>query len=387
MCLILILTSNVPKLGYFEGQLQLALSTVRTLNNTSFAAINRLPQEVLALVPTHFDPKIPGDTLNVSHVCRYWRMALVSSRALWTIADTACMIPSLIQLCLDRSGAMPLDITLGKDTPPHILQQFIDRAPQIRFLSFEIMRWSRWKAISERFSVSPLHTLLGLQISADTWTDPTGPDSALFPHASNLRHLSVQISGYSVPILSYVSFPSLTTIQINFEDEYLHRTMIPAHLTVTPGPVLGILRSSPLLEDVSLTFRELAAEPGVSHHIVPLPRLRKFIISCNPTPIPLLTSIDFPPAAWVLARTGHEGECPTHDQMFSLGQHLSHLVSGSDELFFYSSKTLIKFMVHLKRDGKTRIKLEFQITKNRLPLGQALSPSSQPAPLTPSDVA
>ena len=137
MCSVPFLILNVPKLGYFEEELQLALSTVRTLRNTGFAAINRFPQEVLALIPTHLYPKTPRDTLNASHVRRYWRTALVSSAALWTITDTTCMAPALIELYLNRSRASPLDVILGAKAPAYILQQFIDRAPQIRLLSFE----------------------------------------------------------------------------------------------------------------------------------------------------------------------------------------------------------------------------------------------------------
>ena len=59
---------NDPKLDYFEKQMQLALSTV-TLKNASTPAINRSPQEILALIPTHFDPETRKNTLNASHVC------------------------------------------------------------------------------------------------------------------------------------------------------------------------------------------------------------------------------------------------------------------------------------------------------------------------------
>jgi len=43
------------------------------------------------------------------------------------------------------------------------------------------------------------------------------PDSGLFPHASNLRNLFIQIIGPSAPIFSHIAFPSLTTIEIDFE--------------------------------------------------------------------------------------------------------------------------------------------------------------------------
>ena len=363
---------DVPKLVSFEGQLQLALSTVHTLKKTSIAAINRLPQEVIALVPTHFDPRSPGDTLNATHVCRYWRAALVSSPTLWTITDATRMMPSLIQLYLERSGMSPLDVTLGAKTPEHTLQKFVERAPRIRLLSFEVMPWTTWKAVSECFSVSALHTLSDLRISAETEVGSTGLDSALFPHAPNLRHLFFQISGPPVPILPHISFPSLKTIEITFQGGYT------SHLIATLGQLLGVLRSSPLLEDVSLKFHELTIEPGVSHHSVLLPRLQKFYIACGSTPIPLLTSINFPPTACVLARAGSIGGRPSDDQICLFGRHLSPLVSGSDELIFhsskpvYSSKTLFLFTLHLKRNGETRVQLQYWIVDHPMSSEQTL---------------
>lgn len=211
------------------------------------------------------------------------------------IADAACMAPPLMQLYLDRSGTLPLDITLGAKTPTDILKQFVGRAPQIRLLSFEMVPWSRWKVISAHFSVSTLPTLLHLRIPVDTRDENTVPDSALFPHAFNLRHLSILVSGRSVPILSYIAFPNLAAIHISFRGSYVGRRRVaPVRPIATLGQLLDIFRSLPLLEDVYLTFRVLTTEPGVSHQIVPLPRLRKFITSCNPTPTPLLTSIDSP---------------------------------------------------------------------------------------------
>jgi len=376
VCPIPFLTSNVLKLGYFEEELQLALSTIRTLRNAGLAAINRLPQEVLALIPTHFDPKTPRDTLTASHVCRYWRAALMSSPTLWAIMDTTCMIPPLTLLYLDRSRASPLDITLGVKTPEYILQQFVDRAPQIRLLSFEMVPWHRWKAISERFSASALYTLLNLRISVSTRFGSKLLDSAQFPHASNLRHLFIQIAGPGAPIFPHIRFPSLTTIQITWKTGYTitdRSSAISIH-PVTLGHLLDTLRSSPLLEDVSITLHGLilVPRPGASYHPVPLPRLRDFFITCSHTPFPLLTSFDFPPTACVLARTGREGECPSRDRMFSLGQRLSPLISGSDELIFYSSDAFV-FTLRFNRGGETRVQFEYLLMNPPMSLEQSLT--------------
>ena len=296
------------------------------------------------------------------------------SPTLWTVIDATRTTLPLSLPYLDRSRELPLDVTLGAKTPADVLQQFVDRALQIRFLSFEGMSWAKWKAFSRCFSVSALHSLLYLRISVTTQVDSTVPDSALFPHASNLRHLLIQISGPSAPIFSHIAFPSLTTIQITLQKIYIdRRTAIPVYPMVKLGQLLDILRLSPLLEDVNITLHKLTTEPGASHHPVPLPRLRDFIITCSPTPFPLLMSIDFPPTAYILARTGLEGECPTHDLMFSFGQQLSPLISGSDELVFYFSDAPVQFALQLNRGGATRAQFEYRFANCPMPPEQTFT--------------
>lgn len=186
-------------------------------------------------------------------------------------------------------------MSLKVKAPSYILQQFVDRAPQTRVLSFEMMSWSRWKAISDRFSVSPLPVLLDLRILAATKPGPATPDSAPFPPAINLRHLSVRISGSSALIWSHIAFPGLTGIRISFGSRQNPLAM-PDRSVTTLGKLLDVLRSSPLLEDIHLVFGALVPEDGISHHPVLLLRLQKLFLSCNLTPVHLLTSITFPTA-------------------------------------------------------------------------------------------
>ena len=277
--------------------------------------------------------------------------------------DTTRMTPSLVQLYLDRSKASPLDVTLGVETRDRSLQQLVDRASQVRQLSFTKMGWWKWKTIAKRFSVSPLPALSHLQFFAVIPANAAAPDSAIFPHAVNLRHLFIQSSGPSTPIWSHISFPSLTSIRIEFEGKREPITML--------GQLLGVLRSSPLLEDVHLGLRTLATEPGVSYRPVPLHRLRKLVLSCEPTPI-LLTSIIFPPTACVLARVTVV-ERRIHSPTFPLGQHLSPLILGSDELIFSVSIMSMLSTVHFKKDGDTRVKFEYYGSSDPATLDRTLT--------------
>ena len=59
--------------------------------------------------------------------------------------------------------------------------------------------------------------------------------------------------------------------------------------------------------------------------------------------------------------------------MFSLGRQLSPLISGSDELTFYFSDTLILFILQFNRDGETRVRLDYWIADYPMPLKQTLT--------------
>jgi hypothetical protein len=121
--------------------------------------------------------------------------------------------------------------------------------------------------------------------------------------------------------------------------------------------LLGVFLSSPLLEDIHLTLFALLVEPGASHRLVTLPRLRKLSLFSTSASIPILTSIALPPSASVLARI--EADVPSpRGLILSLGQHLSPLISGSDELIISHPVTSIRSILHFKKGGETRVSLE-----------------------------
>ena len=134
------------------------------------------------------------------------------------------------------------------------------------------------------------------------------------------------------------------------------------HYGVMLGTLLNVLRSSPSLEDVHLVVGVLIPERGASHRPVPLPHLRKLFLCSNPTPVPLLISITLPPTACVVAQT-HPNGLLSHHPMFQLDQHISPLISGSDELIFSVSEISALFTPYFKRDRETRIKFEYGLSR------------------------
>ena len=60
------------------------LRLVRSIKNT-FAFINRVPPEVLSLIPDHFETD--QELINLTHVCRGWREIFISRASLWRFLD------------------------------------------------------------------------------------------------------------------------------------------------------------------------------------------------------------------------------------------------------------------------------------------------------------
>ena len=89
------------------------LSLVRSVKN-SFAPINRIPPEILSLVPDYYDKNgTDRDLATSTHVCRGWREVFIARFSLWTRLDftNARKTRTYIQ----RSKSSPLEIHLEKN--------------------------------------------------------------------------------------------------------------------------------------------------------------------------------------------------------------------------------------------------------------------------------
>ena len=64
------------------------LSLIRSVKN-SFAPINRIPPEVLLLIPDYDNDDMDQGLITLTHVCRGWRDMFISRSSLWTQLD--CM--------------------------------------------------------------------------------------------------------------------------------------------------------------------------------------------------------------------------------------------------------------------------------------------------------
>ena len=99
--------------------LEQALGAVLSLRN-EFSPINRLPTESLMNIFDIVCTQDQGDTRARAHhattlaqVCSHWRSDVISTPLLWsTIHISRKTRPQFISLCLERSGDVPLEITL-----------------------------------------------------------------------------------------------------------------------------------------------------------------------------------------------------------------------------------------------------------------------------------
>ena len=88
------------------------LCLIRSLKN-SFTPINRIPPEVLSLIPNYYgEDHKDGDLIALTHVCRGWRDTFTSRSSLWTRLDFKSV--SKTRTYIRRSQSSPLEIYIGR---------------------------------------------------------------------------------------------------------------------------------------------------------------------------------------------------------------------------------------------------------------------------------
>jgi len=113
--------------GALERDALEVLSLVRSIKNT-FAPINRIPEDVLYLIPDYCNTG--KELVALTHVCRGWRERFISRSSLWTYLD--CTSVERTRVYLDRSKASALEIRLGEeDCTPFLNDAFLLTVPHL----------------------------------------------------------------------------------------------------------------------------------------------------------------------------------------------------------------------------------------------------------------
>ena len=85
---------------------------IRSWSN-SLTPVNRIPSEILALLPDSWDTDYKDQgTIVLTHVCRAWREIFTSRSSLW--ADFNCMDVNKTHVYLERSKSSPINVSLNR---------------------------------------------------------------------------------------------------------------------------------------------------------------------------------------------------------------------------------------------------------------------------------
>ena len=243
--------------------------SARYLKN-SFVPVNRLPPEILGLIPSSLLSK--RDLINATAVCRHWRNILLSSPDLWCDIDCSGsrgpLRNHMLHEYLERSGTVPLNVRLTS------VRYLPDIAPHLtRFSALEIMVVApeQLEKIASRFS-QPAPILQTLNISgAAPWIQValSIPPRLFGGEFTSLRTL--RLLGFSFLKLPQ-HFPQLTRFHLKTH----------AHTALRTNAMLEVLERMPLLEALHVKFcpdHHPPSPPASAPRLVTLPKLREVELS------------------------------------------------------------------------------------------------------------
>jgi len=216
-----------------------ALATIREWMN-SLASINRLPLDVLSLIPTHLPSQ--SDRFRATFVCRHWRRTFLQNATLWS---DLCLSKAevYVKTLLERAKGSPLSILASGADPADIVMLLLPHTKQIAEVKFTNNRWADIQRFSDLDSGSfpllrTLNIARGIEPSRhDVVTPPSHP---FFSGAIGLKEFSLDSRGS--PFLSHFVFPSLTSFELSVDSEAKFRG----------SRLLDFLEASPMLQVVDV---------------------------------------------------------------------------------------------------------------------------------------
>jgi hypothetical protein len=199
-----------------------ALATIREWRN-SFISINRVPLDVLSLIPTHLSSN--RDVFCASFVCRHWRRTFIQHAALWSrLYLTMSKADLYVKTLLERSKGSTLYIIASRDSTTsdpvraETLALLSPHAQRIGKLDFIYNHWTDVQEFSNVVS-GPLPLLRTLEMNVIYESNQLGfvvmapPSFPLFPGAINLKEFRLRSIG--LPCLDRFIFPNLTTLELS----------------------------------------------------------------------------------------------------------------------------------------------------------------------------
>ena len=269
------------------------LSLVQSVKNL-FAPINRIPPEVLSLIPDYWHKTdTDRDLITLTHVCRGWRKIFVSRSSLWSHLD--CKNVDKTRAYIERSKTTPLEIYL-EDYPgkPYTKEAFLFTAPHIsRLRHLTIFTDDIPDFIDYFFCRAPL--LEELYITVFSLPVPILSSAFLNGDLSSLRKLS--LNGV-ITHLPCKSLSNLTTFTLrNFPKDQIAVTQL-----------LNLFEGAPLLHTIEFEYSIPGSSDAPPGQVVLLPCLKKLTINAYPAHSILLNHLSIPSGASLHLEFGFSGD-------------------------------------------------------------------------------
>ena len=277
------------------------LATIREWRN-ALIRVNRIPTDVLSLIPTHLSH---GDRFRTSFVCRHWRRTFLHDATLWSQLHLS-KGEAYVKTLLERAKGSALDITVNGIDSVDPMALLSPHTKQIRHLDFVRNYWPDIQRFSEVNSGLPLLATLRInaandkEFSFDVSRDMTPPSLPLFHNAVNLKEFFLYSDG--PPFLDHFSFPNLTTFKLS--------TVPEGNFCVSQ--LLNFLEASPMLQtvDVDITV-DTVLEDVPRERVIVLPDVETFslVVNCGGPGLEIATHISCPSARHTsLLRQTYVGE-------------------------------------------------------------------------------
>jgi hypothetical protein len=253
------------------------------------APVNRIPSEILVLIPDFWD-KGGYDTdedlvalVALTHVCQAWREMFISRASLWTNLD--CVGKARTRVYLERSKSLPLNLSLHTEhtlPPCHPFFEIIPHAVgRLKSLSIEAAPDDLEDITAHLSHPAPLLEKLLIRSSYDYgYRNPVLMPTLFNGDLSSLRALELGSVRTELPWRNMVNLTSLKLFRtslggvsfrefLDFLGSAPHLREVDLHsATPTPGAQNGRLVSLPCLESMEITGYD-SAPLLLDHLLIP----------------------------------------------------------------------------------------------------------------------
>ena len=356
-----------------EYQTREALSKIRSSKN-SRSSINRLPPEVLALIPYSFDfDRFCMHVVRATHVCRYWRNTFIAFTPLWSRLSAHMMHKDTIAAFIDRSGAAPLEVTFNWRWQAKTSGRLVPHSTRICKMHFINFPFDCIAEISNKFD-QPLPMLREVVIQLMDcdlrFMSPPPFERPFLTGATNLVLLNLlSLQWWSGTLLHFV-IPTLTHLKIT-----IHNSR-----AASIGELLEFFRNSPQLEDIHIqgVIVHDTAEKGSAFpdqfEPVDLPHLHNIYLGWNKSrsQCTLLAHIKYPPTCsvslkFIQPKWIHEPPQPPEDVFPKSWEAFSLPNISSVTIRIIREKWNAEFEVIVKEPGGASISVFFLDHQGRWP--------------------